>query len=145
MWSAGQTLFISVSASTICWQDYYFFCPLNYFDPFIENQLAIYVLEPIFQLLIAKVRLKLKKAGKTTRPVRYDSNQIPYEYSMEVINRFKGLDIVNSVPKELLMEAHSIVQEAENKIIPEVGKKKKQDDKVVIWGGFTNSWIKKRS
>ena len=51
---------------------------------------------------------------------------------MEVINRFKGLDVVNSVPKELLMEAHSIVQEAENKIIPEVGKKKKQDDKVVI-------------
>ena len=105
---------------------------MNYFDPFIENQLAIYVLEPIFQLLIAKVRLKLKKAGKTIRPVRYDSNQIPYEYSMEVINRFKGLDIVNSVPKELLMEAHSIVQEAENKIIPEVGKKKKQEDKVGI-------------
>ena len=87
----------------------FFFYPLNYFDPFIENQLAIYVLEPIFQLLIAKVRLKLKKAGKTTRPVRYDSNQIPYEYSVGVINRFKGLDVVNSVPKELLMEAHNIV------------------------------------
>ena len=112
----------------------FFFYPLNYFDPFIENQLAIYVLEPIFQLLIAKVRLKLKKAGKTTRPVRYDSNQIPYEYSMEVINRFKGLDVVNSVPKELLMEAHNIVQEAENKIIPEGGGGwwGKQEDKVVI-------------
>ena len=75
---------------------------MNYFDTFIENQLAIYVLELIFQLLIAKFRLKLKKAGKTTRPVRYDSNQISYEYSMEVVNRFKGLDLVNSVPKQLL-------------------------------------------
>ena len=96
---------------------FFFFYPLNYFDPFIENQLAIYVLEPIFQLLIAKVRLKLKKAGKTTRPVRYDSNQIPYEYSMEVINRFKGLDVVNSVPKELWMEVCNIVQEAVIKTI----------------------------
>ena len=47
------------------------------------------------QLLIAKSRLNLKKAGKTTRPVRYDSNQISYEYSVEVMNRFKGLDLVD--------------------------------------------------
>ena len=61
---------------------------------------------------------------------------------MEVMNRFKGLDLVNSVPKELLTEAHNIVQEAEKKTIPK--EKKKQEDEVVIWGGFTNSWIMKR-
>ena len=52
------------------------------------------------QLLIAKFRLKLKKARKTTRPARYDLNQIPYEYAVEVMNRFKGLDLVNRVPEE---------------------------------------------
>ena len=53
------------------------------------------------QLLMAKFRLKLKKVGKTTRPARYNLNQIPYEYAVEVMNRFKGLDLVNSVPEEL--------------------------------------------
>ena len=51
------------------------------------------------QLLIAKLRLKLKKMGKTTRPVRYYLNQIPYKYTVEVMNRLKGLDLVNRVPK----------------------------------------------
>ena len=54
------------------------------------------------ELLIAKFRLKLKKVGKTTRPkFRYDLNQIPYHYTMEVRNRFKGLDLIHRVPKEL--------------------------------------------
>ena len=53
------------------------------------------------QLLIAKFRLKLKRAGKTTRPARYDLNQIPYEYSVAVMNRFKRLDLGNSTPEEL--------------------------------------------
>ena len=53
------------------------------------------------QLLIAKFRLKLKKARKTTRPARYDLNQIPYEFAVEVMNRFKGQDLVNSEPEEL--------------------------------------------
>ena len=56
------------------------------------------------QLLIAKFRLKLKKAGKTTRTFKYDLNQIPYDYTVEVINRFKGLDLVNRVPEELWRE-----------------------------------------
>ena len=60
--------------------------------------------------LIAKFRLKLKKVGKTMRPARYDLNQIPYEYTMEVTNRFKGLDLVNRVPEELWTEVHNIVQ-----------------------------------
>ena len=67
----------------------------------------------------------LKKAGKTTRPARYDLTQIPYEYAVEVMNRFKGLDLVNSVPEELWTEVHNIVQEAENKTIPKKNKSKK--------------------
>ena len=53
------------------------------------------------ELLIAKFRLKLKKVGKTTRPFRYDLNQIPYDYTAEVRNRFKGLDLIDRVPDEL--------------------------------------------
>ena len=54
------------------------------------------------ELLIAKFRLKLKKVGKTTRPFRYDLNQIPYHYTEEVRNRFKGLDLIDRGPYELL-------------------------------------------
>ena len=61
------------------------------------------------QLLIAKLRLKLKKMEKITRPVRYNLNQIPYKYTVEVMNRFKELDLVNGVPKELWTEVHNIV------------------------------------
>ena len=64
------------------------------------------------ELLIAKFRLKLKKVEKTTKPFRYDLNQIPYDYTVEVRNRFKGLDLIDSVPEELWMEVHDIVQEA---------------------------------
>ena len=77
------------------------------------------------QFLIAKFRLKLKKTGKTTRPVRYNLNQIPYEYIVEVTNRFKGLDLVDRVPEELSMEACNIVQEAVTKTIPKKRKCKK--------------------
>ena len=56
------------------------------------------------ELLITKFRLKLKKVGKTARPFRYDLNQIPYDYTVEVRNRFKGLDLVDRVPDELLTE-----------------------------------------
>ena len=62
------------------------------------------------ELLIAKFRLKLKKGGKITRPFRYDLNQIPYDYTVEVRNRFKGLDLIDRVPDELWMEVHDIVQ-----------------------------------
>ena len=70
------------------------------------------------QFLTATFRLKLKKVRKTTRPVRYNLNQIPYEYTVEVMNRFKVLDLVNRVPEGLWTEAHNIVQEAVNKTIP---------------------------
>ena len=61
------------------------------------------------KLLTAKFRLKLKKVGKTTRPFRYGLNQIPYDYTMEVRNRFKGLDLIDRVPEELWTEVRNIV------------------------------------
>ena len=77
------------------------------------------------ELLIAKFRLKLKKVGKTTRPSRYDLNQIPYDYTVEVRNRFKGLDPIDRVPDELWAEVHDIVQETGIKTIPMEKKCKK--------------------
>ena len=70
------------------------------------------------ELLIAKFRLTLKKVRKTTRPFRYDLNQIPYDYAVEVTNRFKGLDLIDRVPEALWTEVHDIVQEAVIKTIP---------------------------
>ena len=77
------------------------------------------------ELLIAKFRLKLKKVGKTSRPFRYDLNQIPYEYTVEVRNRFKGLHLIDRVPDELWMEVCDIVQETGSKTIPKKKKWKK--------------------
>ena len=77
------------------------------------------------ELLITKFRLKLKKVGKTTRPFRYDLNQIPYDYTVEVRNRFKGLDLIDRVPDEQLMEVSGIVQETGIKTIPMEKKCKK--------------------
>ena len=68
------------------------------------------------ELLIAKFRLKVKKVGKTTRPFRYDLNQIPY--TVKVRNRFKGLNLIDRVPDELRMVVQDIVQETEIKTIP---------------------------
>ena len=74
------------------------------------------------ELLIAK----LKKVGKTTKPFRYDLNQIPYDYTVEVRNRFKGLDLVDRVPNELWKEVHNIIQETGIKTIPMEKKCKKE-------------------
>ena len=74
------------------------------------------------ELLILRFRLKLKNIGKSTRPFRYDLNQIPYDYTVEVRNRFKGLDLIERVPDELWMEVHDRVQRTGIKTIP---KKKK--------------------
>ena len=60
----------------------------------------------------------MKKVGKTTRLFRYDLNQIPYDYTVEVTNRFKGLDLIDRVPDELWMEVHDTIQEAGIKTIP---------------------------
>ena len=77
------------------------------------------------ELLLAKFRLKLKKLEKTTRPFRYDLNQISYDYTVEVRNRVKELDLIDTVPEELWTEVHDIVQETGIKTIPMEKKRKK--------------------
>ena len=84
------------------------------------------------ELLIAKSSLKLKKttsvwflSGETTRPFRYDLNQIPYDYTLEVTNSFKGLDLIDTMPEELWTEILNMVQEAGTKTIPKKKKCKK--------------------
>ena len=77
------------------------------------------------ELLITKFRLTLKKVGKTTRPFRYDLNQIPYDYKVEVRNRFKGLDLIDRVPDKLRNEVRDIVQQTGIKTIPMEKKCKK--------------------
>ena len=77
------------------------------------------------ELLITKFRLKLKKVRKTARPFRYDLNQIPYDYTVEVRTRFKGLDLIDRVPDELWNEVCDIVQETGIKTIPMEKKCKK--------------------
>ena len=67
--------------------------------------------------LIAKFRFKSKKVGQTNRPFRYDLNQVSYDYTVEVMNRFKGLDLVHRVSEELWTEVHNILQEAVIKTI----------------------------
>ena len=76
---------------------------------------------------MAKFRLKLKKVGETTRPFRYDLNQIPYDYTVEGTNRFKRLDLIEGVPDELWTEVHDIVQETGIKTIPMEKKCKKAE------------------
>ena len=77
------------------------------------------------ELLTAKFKRKLKKIGKSIRLYRYDLNQIPYDYTVEVRNRFKGLDLIDRVPDELWMEVRDIVQETGIKTIPMEKKCKK--------------------
>ena len=85
----------------------------------------------------------MKKVGKTTRSFRYDLNQIPYDYTVEVRNRFKGLDLIDRVPDELWTEVRDIVQETGIKTIPVANKCKKS--KMAVWGGLTNGCERKRS
>ena len=81
--------------------------------------------DSIHELLIAKFRLKLKKVGKTTRPIRYDLNQIHYNYTVGETNRLKGLDLIDRVPEELRTKVCDNVQEAGLKMIPKNKKCKK--------------------
>ena len=82
------------------------------------------------EFLIAKFRLKLKKVGITTRPFRYDLNQIPYDYTMEVRNRFQGLDLIDRVSEDLWTQVSDIVQERGIKTIPK--KKKCKKSKIAV-------------
>ena len=82
------------------------------------------------ELLIAKFRLKLKKVVKTTRPFKYDLNQIPYDYTVRVTNRFKGLDLTDRVSDELWTEVHDTVEETGIKTIHK--KKEMQKSKMAV-------------
>ena len=95
------------------------------------------------ELLVAKFRLKLKKVGKTTRPFRYELNQIPYDYVVEGRNRFKGLDLIGRVPDELWNEVCDTVEKTGINTIPMEKKCKKS--KMAVWGSLKNSFEKKRS
>ena len=86
--------------------------------------------------------MKFKKVEKTTRPFRYDLNQIPYDYTVEVRNRFKGLNLIDRVPDELWNEVRDIAQETGIKTHPHG--KEMQKSKMAVWGGLTNSCEKKR-
>ena len=79
------------------------------------------------ELFIAKFRLKLKKVRKTTRPLRYDQNQIPYDCTVKMTNRLKGLDLIDRVPEELWTEVRDIVQVAGIKTIPRKRNAKRQN------------------
>ena len=93
------------------------------------------------ELLLAKFRLKVKKVGKTSRPLRYGLNQICYDYTVEGRNIFKGLDLTGRVPEELWKEVPDIVQETGIKTIP----MEKKCKKMTVRGGLPNSCEKKRS
>ena len=92
------------------------------------------------ELLIAKFRLKLKKVGKTTRPFRYDLNQTPYDSTVEVTNRFKGLDLIEYL-KNYGWSTWPCTGGCDQDYIQE---KETLKGKMVIWVGLTNSWEKKR-
>ena len=87
------------------------------------------------ELLIAKFRLKLKKVGKTTKPFRYDLNQIPYDYTVQVTNRFKGLDLIDSVWRTMDGGSWHCTGGSDQDHSQE---KEMQKGKVVVWGGLTN-------
>ena len=94
---------------------------------YIQHKQDLYLtVAQIIRLLIAKFRLKLKKVGKTTRTSRHNLNQITYDYTVELMNRFKGLDLVDGVPEELWMEVCNTVQEVVTKTILKKKKWKKQ-------------------
>ena len=88
-----------------------------------------------YEILIAKFRLKMKKVGKTTRSFRYDLNHIPYNYTVKVTNRFKGLELVDRILEELEMKVCNIIQEVMTKTIPKKNSRRQND----CLGGLANS------
>ena len=97
----------------------------------------------MIDLFTGKFRLNLKKVGKTTRSFSYDLSQIPDDYTVEVRNRFKRLDLIDRVPEELWTEVCYMVQETGIKTI--LKKKKHKKSKMVVRGGLTKGCEKKRS
>ena len=94
------------------------------------------------ELFIAKFRLKLKKVGKTTRPFQYDLNQIPYDYTVEVRSRFKGLDLIDRCLMKYGWRFMTLLRRQGSRPSPW---KRNAKSKMAVWGGLTNSCEKKRS
>ena len=94
----------------------------------LQKQDLELIVAQIMNSFIAKFRLKLKKVGKTTSPFRYDLTHIPYDYTVKVRNRFKGLDLMDRVPEEICIEVHDIVQKTGIKTIPKKKKSKKNQN-----------------
>ena len=93
------------------------------------------------ELLIEKFRLKLKKVGKTTKPFRYDLNQIPYDYTVDATNRFKGLDLIECLKNY----GQGFITLYRRQWSKPFQRKRNARSKMVAWGGLTNSWKKMRS
>ena len=93
--------------------------------PVVDSGIEVSICGSDHELLTAKFILKLKKVEKTNTPFRYDLNQIPHDYTVEVRNRFKGLDLIDRVPDDLCMEVHDTAQETGIKTIPRKNKCKK--------------------
>ena len=93
-----------------------------------------------YELLIAKFRLKLKKVGKTTRPFRYYLNQIPYDYTVEMANRFKGLDLIDKCLKSYGQRFMTLYRDRDQ---DHPHGKAMQKSKMAVWGGLTNSCEKR--
>ena len=89
------------------------------------------------------IQTEIEEEGETTRPFRYDLNQIPYDYTVEVRDSFKGLDLIDRLPEKLWTEVCNIGQETRIKTIPP--KKEMKKTKTAVWGDLTNSCEKKRS
>ena len=98
---------------------------LKSFLQYHSSKTSVLSLLAFFMILFAKFRHTLKKVGKVTRPFRYDLNHIPYNYTVEVRNRFKGLDLIYRVPEELWTEVHDTVQEAGIKTFSKIKKRRK--------------------
>ena len=124
----GQSYFIYILT--------HFYPSLEYFEANSRYPVLFISTWHDHELLIAKFRLKLKKVGKITRPFSYDLNQIPYDYTVEVMNRFKVLDLMDRIPEELWIEVGNIVQEAEKPF---------QRKRNARRPSLTYSWGKKRS
>ena len=117
----------------------------GFFTSWATKALFLKTIGSDHELLIDKFRLKMNKVGKTTRPFRYDLNQIPYDYSVEVRNRFKGLDLINRMPDIYQNKDRGSWHCTGDRDQDHPQGKEMQKSKMALWGGLTNSCEKKRS
>ena len=138
-----KTLHMDITRWSIPKSDWWYFCSQRWRSSIQSAEIKLGAdCGSDHELLIAKFRLKLKKVGKTIRPFRYDLNHILFDYTVEVINRFKGLDDSQSAWRTMDGGSWYFI-EGRNQNHPQ--EKEMLKGKMVVWGGLTNSWEKKRS